>query len=51
MRARWLDADVPKRWEDVHLNDTMIITQLLGSGRIPGPDLESVVLKDFLKNL
>ena len=39
MRARWLDADVPECWEDVHLNDT-IITQLLGSGRIPGPDLE-----------
>ena len=32
MRARWLDADV-------RLNDA-IIAQLLGSGRIPGPDLE-----------
>ena len=39
MRARRLDADVPKRWDDIHLNDA-IITQLLGSGHIPGPDLE-----------
>ena len=39
MRARRLDADVPERWEDVRLNDA-IITQLMGSGRIPGPDLE-----------
>ena len=39
VRARWLDADVPERWEDIHLNDA-IIAQLMGSGRIPGPDLE-----------
>ena len=37
MKARRLDADVPKRWDNVRLNDT-IIAQLLG--RIPGPDLE-----------
>ena len=34
-----MDIDIPKRWEDVCLNDA-IITQLMGSGRIPGPDLE-----------
>ena len=34
-----MDADVPERWDDVHLNDA-IIAQLMGSGRIPGPDLE-----------
>ena len=39
MRVRRLDADVPERWDDVRLNDA-IIAQLLGSGRIPGPDLE-----------
>ena len=39
MRARWLDTNIPERWEDVRLNDA-IITQLMGSGRIPGPDLE-----------
>ena len=39
MRACQLDADVPERWDNVHLNDA-IIAQLLGSGRIPGPDLE-----------
>ena len=39
MRARWLDADIPVRWDDVCLNDA-IIAQLLGSGCIPGPDLE-----------
>ena len=39
VRARRLDADVPEHWDDVHLNDA-IIAQLLGSGRIPGPDLE-----------
>ena len=38
-RVRRLDADVPERWEDVRLNDA-IIAQLMGSGRIPGPDLE-----------
>ena len=36
---RRLDADVPERWDDVRLNDA-IIAQLMGSGRIPGPDLE-----------
>ena len=39
MRACRLDTDVPERWEDVRLNGA-IIAQLLGSGRIPGPDLE-----------
>ena len=39
MRVRRLDTDVPKRWEDVHLNGA-IIAQLMGSGRISGPDLE-----------
>ena len=39
MRVYRLDADVPERWDDVHLNDA-IIAQLLGSGHIPGPDLE-----------
>ena len=39
MRARRLDANVPERWDNVLLNDA-IIAQLLGSGRIPGPDLE-----------
>ena len=39
MRAHQLDADVPKRWDDVCLNNT-IIAQLLGLGCIPGPDLE-----------
>ena len=39
MRARRLDADVPKHWDDVRLNDA-IIAQLQGSGHIPGPDLE-----------
>ena len=39
MRAHRLDTDVPERWEDVRLNNT-IIAQLMGSGRIPGPDLE-----------
>ena len=39
MRARLLDADVPERWEDIRLNNA-IIAQLMGSGRIPGPDLE-----------
>ena len=34
-----MDTDVPERWEDVRLNDA-IIAQLMGSGRIPGPDLE-----------
>ena len=34
-----MDADVPERWDNVHLNDA-IITQLQGSGCIPGPDLE-----------
>ena len=34
-----MDADVPERWDDVRLNDA-IIAQLMGSGRIPGPDLE-----------
>ena len=34
-----MDADVPERWDDVRLNGA-IIAQLLGSGRIPGPDLE-----------
>ena len=39
MRARRLDADVPEHWEDVCLNNA-IIAQLMGSGCIPGPDLE-----------
>ena len=39
MRAHRLDADVPERWDNIRLNDA-IIAQLLGSGRIPGPDLE-----------
>ena len=39
VRAHRLDADVPECWDNVRLNDT-IIAQLLGSGRIPGPDLE-----------
>ena len=39
MRVRRLDADVPECWDDLHLNDA-IVAQLLGSGRIPGPDLE-----------
>ena len=39
MRVCWLDTDVPECWDNLHLNDT-IIAQLLGSGRIPGPDLE-----------
>ena len=39
MRACWLDADVPEHWDNVCLNNA-IIAQLLGSGRIPGPDLE-----------
>ena len=39
MRACQLDADIPERWDDVRLND-VIVTQLLGSGHIPGPDLE-----------
>ena len=39
MRAHRLDVVVPERWDDVRLNDA-IIAQLLGSGRIPGPDLE-----------
>ena len=39
MKARWLDADVPENWDDVRLNDA-IIAQLMGLGRIPGPDLE-----------
>ena len=39
VRVRRLDADIPERWEDVRLNDA-IIAQLMGSGRIPGPDLE-----------
>ena len=34
-----MDADVPECWDDVRLNDA-IIAQLLGSGHIPGPDLE-----------
>ena len=34
-----MDADVPECWDDLRLNDA-IIAQLLGSGRIPGPDLE-----------
>ena len=36
---RRLDADIPERWDDIRLNDA-IIAQLLGLGRIPGPDLE-----------
>ena len=39
MRVCWLDVDVPEHWEDVRLNNA-IIAQLMGSGRIPGPDLE-----------
>ena len=39
MRAHRLDTDVPERWDDVRLNDA-VITQLQGSGHIPGPDLE-----------
>ena len=39
MRARWLDTDVPKHWDNLCLNDA-IIAQLQGSGCIPGPDLE-----------
>ena len=39
MRVCRLDADVPECWDDLRLNDA-IIAQLLGSGRIPGPDLE-----------
>ena len=39
MRARWLDTNVPECWDNVCLNDA-IIAQLLGSGCIPGPDLE-----------
>ena len=39
MRVRRLDADVPECWDDLRLNDA-IVAQLLGSGRIPGPDLE-----------
>ena len=39
VRVRRLDADVPEHWEDIRLNDA-IIAQLMGSGRIPGPDLE-----------
>ena len=34
-----MDADIPEHWDDVHLNNA-IVAQLLGSGRIPGPDLE-----------
>ena len=34
-----MDADVPEHWDDVCLNNA-IVAQLLGSGRIPGPDLE-----------
>ena len=37
--VRWLDAEHPKHWDDICLNDA-IIAQLQGSGRIPGPDLE-----------
>ena len=39
MKIRRLDADVPERWDDLRLNDA-IVAQLLGLGRIPGPDLE-----------
>ena len=39
MRVRRLDADIPECWDDLRLNDA-IVAQLLGSGRIPGPDLE-----------
>ena len=39
VRARQLDADVPKHWDDIRLNDA-IVAQLLGSGHIPGPNLE-----------
>ena len=34
-----MDANIPERWDNLRLNDA-IITQLLGLGRIPGPDLE-----------
>ena len=37
--ARRLDAEHPKCWDNICLNNT-IITQLQGSGHIPGPDLE-----------
>ena len=39
MRARRLDANSPKCWDNIHLNDA-IIAQLQGSGRYPLPDLE-----------
>ena len=39
MRARWLDANVPKRWDNICLNDS-IIAQLQGSCQYPLPDLE-----------
>ena len=39
MKAHWLDIIIPECWDNVCLNDA-IIAQLLGSGRIPGPDLE-----------
>ena len=40
MRVHQLDAEVPKHWDDVRLNDA-IIAQLMGSGHIPGPDLKA----------
>ena len=39
MRACQLDVDVLERWDNIRLNDG-IIAQLMGSGHIPGPDLE-----------